>query len=173
MTVATDLNKRPGANESEYVLGGLLTRGLGWATSNWGDVVIAHANEVPDLASYVPGTLNLNLVNPTNWTPPHDDEHRMKSILQGRSAKVRDTPSRLLSNGNYFHPTLKVVQIAGIAVEGIVYYPGCANPTLADGTLRPVERCRIEVCSRVRLRELLGLPAGQDHRVEVRIVDIS
>jgi hypothetical protein len=135
-------------------------------------MVLAHRREIPDLANWVPGTLNIDLVDPCAWSPPNDDEYRRASIDLGNQSLSGDEASQLLRNGNYFHPTLRVVEISGIEVDGVVYYPGCSKPLLPNGELRPVTRNRIEVCSKVRLRDLLGIAdTGKYHQVTIRIKD--
>jgi hypothetical protein len=139
---------------------GLVKSGVGWATkhNNWPRMVLAHQDELPDIADFVQGTLNVTLTDPTQWIPPDDDYHRTASRSKGIRLK-RDPKmgGDFLFFGNYIHPTIRVIEINGIAIDGLVYYAGSDKGFTGAGDPLPVGRLRVEIISKTKLRELLGM----------------
>lgn len=137
-------------SSSEVLLHGVVGPGRKWVTANWEDVCEAHRYELPEIADFFPGTLNIDLTDPQLWSPPRDEELRMEARCDGRN---REIGIRL--NGNYVHPDCQVVEFNGIPVEAWLYYPGVSSdvwPWSDTGQPQPLKRPRIELLSRDHLR---------------------
>lgn len=147
------------------ILRGTVVSGEGWATKHgkWPCMLVAHADEVPDLSEYVLGTFNVNLVEPKEWTPPRDALCRTKARDRGYELSID-----FLQCGNYIHPDLDVVRVNREPVNGKLYYPGNQKLDKAEAP-SPIKRPRIEIISKTKLREFLGLQDGEDG-LEVEVV---
>jgi hypothetical protein len=157
----------------ELRIDGLVKSGEGWATiyENWPRMVLAHQDELPDISDFVPGTFNVLLANSAQWVPPDDVQHRLRSRAKGiRLNRDVRVGGDFLFFGNYIHPSIRVVEINGIAVDGLVYYAGCAKGFTESGVPLPVGRPRIEIISKTKLRDLLGMQdTGASYPVKVVI----
>lgn len=152
-------------------LRGRARKGISWASENWSRVVIAHRTDVPDLHDYYPGTFNIQLHE--SWYPPADERFRKKSHERGIELGERaDLGADFLANGNYIHPLIHVRTINGVPVDGLLYFPGVRKDRWRDDPLfweRPRAKSRIEVISKMMIRQVLGLDPGSEHEVEAEM----
>jgi len=141
-------------------------------------VVIAHLQEVPDIHTYVPGTFNVDLVDPRTWQPPDDEELRLRARRSGEAlSRQYDLGGDFLFNGNYVHPKIKVASINGNLIDGRVYYPGTEHWQFdKDGKVAPTVRTRIEILSKQHIRTVLKMEdkdEGYGVTLELMIEDTS
>ncbi len=156
------------SNNQVWKLKGSVNAGITWASKEWDQIVVAHRTDLPDIADYYRGTLNVVLTE--HWNPPDDERHRRASHKRGIAGTGGEIGAGLLANGNYIHPQIQVLSINGIQAEGRLYFPGISDTVWRGndavwGTLAPVGR--IEIISKTRLRTLLGI--GSDEVVEVEV----
>lgn len=141
----------------------------------WKILSLAHADEIPDLMEYHPGSLNVTLDEP--WCAPDDASFRRISHDRGmRLSRDPSVGADFLANGNYIHPYLTVTSINGRAVEGRLYFPGI-SPARWEGDSsvwqRPVIVGRIEILSRTALRLWLGIGPQDELMVEITLAHSS
>lgn len=130
-------------------LHGTIKSDQGWVTTNWPRVLRAHA---PTLDGFIPGTLNVQLES--IWVPPNDLEYFERARALGRERRQQgqtaDDGVDFLECGNYIHPDITVVVIAGVAVHGLPYYAG-------SNTDQKPTRNRLEFFSKEFIRGKLNL----------------
>ena len=135
----------------EIRLNGTIGKGIRWATDNWLRMKKAHS---PLLDEFHPGTLNIHL--PEEWEPPNDQQYfeqaRANGAMRRSCGFTYDDGVDFVECGNYVHPTIRVVSIAGLLINGLVYYPGAP---LAQAS-KPM-RMRIEVLAKTGIRKALGI----------------
>ena len=110
----------------EETLAGRVSNGIGWSSciveggaagDNWRRFVEAFRFQFPDIAAYAHGTFNVNLEG--EWLPPDDVSHRLGAHQRGIELRQDwRIGADLLFNGNYIHPTIEVVAINGLSIEG-------------------------------------------------------
>jgi hypothetical protein len=56
----------------ERLKGNVHESGTGWMTREWPRILQAHAEELPDIAQYYPGSFNIVLTDRVVWRPPNE-----------------------------------------------------------------------------------------------------
>jgi len=138
--------------------GTIIKKGQRWVTTNWKDMVVAHA---PELDEYVAGTLNVELIE--EWQVPGDQQHCEEAHRLAVHKRESGQPSFDFEvvGGNYIHPTIRVVQINDTAIDGRLYFPGGYK-------YKYQSRRGIEILSKTKLREALAL--GEEEERDVTVV---
>ncbi|MBN6742049.1 hypothetical protein JKG47_16205 [Acidithiobacillus sp. MC6.1] len=104
----------------------------------WKSIVGAHKGEFPTIAECEPGTFNVLITNPDNYSPPDEKKYRcLSAIYWGRP------------HGHHISPVAKVTRINGVETEFWIYRGGHED--------KPV----LELLSKIRLASTLGIQPGQ------------
>jgi hypothetical protein len=118
------------------------TDGLGYVHQHWSTICSDHERELPQIRQFAVGTFNLLLLEPKAYAPPHDREFKEVAKQCGQSV------------GQHISRLAKVVELNGKAVEAWIYRGGHSD-------------CTIELLSRERLKEFLGVKSGAEVFVTV------
>ncbi len=135
---------------------GNIANGENWVSDHWSKILRVHEESFPILRQMFKGTLNINLSDTPSSFPPDDDQHRLKAMELGHSDRWKsDIDGQLLRNGNYIHPSIKVLEISGVKIDGVLYFPGPNLSSEPNGSLPKVARNRLEVIAPIPIRERL------------------
>lgn len=152
----------------------------GWTSREWRRILLAHAEELPEITQFHSGTFNIHLTDPTVWRPPNEGYFYARSRDRGlwlakslSHEQATERGSDFLANGNFIHPQIRVVRVNGLPIEGRLYFAGIGQ---ADWRRRakpwPLSRwyTGVEIIARQRLRTVLSLdPHASGVEVEVAL----